>query len=751
MVMSVFRRYLFAGTALALAGVAAPGWAQTADTAAPAAPAVNDDQVAEIVVTATKRAESAQKVPISMSVVSGEQLEAFRATDVRSVMNAVPNLFVQQTAGNDVIYIRGFGSPPSNFSFDSAVSLYMDGVYAGRVRQAPMPFFDVGRVEVLRGPQGALFGKNTAAGAISIVSAGPTDSFQAGATALYDFKIEGYDANAYISGPITENLGFRVAGRIQNQDGYIRNEFNGKKEPENKNWMVRTTLKWEPSEKFDSTLKFEYVRMNRTGGQNVSGPLTTRPKADLTRYSVDSPLGREGYRNRSWILSNTANFYLGDYTLTSVTGYSRYKGTVINDFDQAVPTGGVTANSVYNSYPEDFDQFSQEIRLLSPTGRTIDFIVGAYYDDSTYHLDQFGGFNIASLNYFGLLNTFFDQEANSKSVFGQATWNVSPRLRVIGSLRYTSTHKEATFGGRLVYGPFALRPVNTTAAGSFTENLTDPSGTVQFDVTQDIMAYAAFGRGSKSGGFVSNTYGTTNADFRYRPERSRNYEIGLKFAALDRKIVGNVALYNTRFKNLQVSVYNPTTSSYLTGNAASATSKGVEGQLTVRPVRGLDITATGAYQDIKYNEYPGAACLASQTLAQCNPASPASIAANNLAGYRPSYTSKWTGSLQAHHRLLIGDYKIDTTGVASGRSSFFNSDDQSPIYGVQEGYVKYDLRVAFAPQDDKWHIAFVGKNLTNELTTGSVFRLPAPITAAPRSILYVEPSRSLAIEAGFKF
>jgi iron complex outermembrane recepter protein len=200
------------------------------------------------------------------------------------------------------------------------------------------------------------------------------------------------------------------------------------------------------------------------------------------------------------------------------------------------------------------------------------------------------------------------------------------------------------------------------------------------------------------------------------------------------------------------------------GNAASATSKGIEGSLTIRPLRNFDITATGAYQDIKYDDYPHAACLVSQPQSVCDPAIaggpppgqtvdpiPNSIYNNNLAGYTPPYTSKWTGSIQAHVRFDLGSLKLDTTGVAAGRSGYFDSDDQSPLYGYQPGYVKYDMRVQLSSQNDSWHIAFVGKNLSNKLTTGSAFLLPYPITGVTHAITYVEPGRTLALEAGVKF
>lgn len=367
-------------------------------------------------------------------------------------------------------------------------------------------------------------------------------------------------------------------------------------------------------------------------------------------------------------------------------------------------------------------------------------------------LTQLGGFNIpAPLNYFGLLQTNFRQTSRTLSVFGQGTLNLGETLRVIGSLRYTNTRKDGTFDGELVYGPFPLRPL-TSASGSIDEGLLDPSVTVQYDFSDNVMAYATFAKGSKSGGFVSNTYGTTDATFIFDPERSRNIEVGIKSTLADGRLILNAAVYDLEFSDLQVSVYNPTISTFQTGNAASARSRGIEGQLIWNPAPSFTLNASASWQDAKYLDFPGAACLATQPLTECNPANPASIAANNIAGAPLTLASDFTGSIQGTARVpLSTDLRLDTTVVLAGRTKFFNSDNQSPLFGLQKGYAKIDMRMQVTPSNDRWHVALVGKNLTNELTTGSSFNLPSPITPVARAILYVEPARNISIEAGFRF
>jgi len=743
-----------AGT-LAATLLAAPAAAQTAPAAEAAQTPPADSASGDIVVTAQKREQRLQDVPISMEVVTGQKVADFAAADFKAVQNFVPNMFVQQTNGNDTIYIRGFGSPPQNFSFDQAVSVYMDGVYAGKMRQALNPFFDVARVEVMRGPQGALYGKNTPAGAISVVSAGPTKTFEGGITGSYNFDLQGYDLTGYVSGPVSDTLSLRVATRLQNQEGYIHNLGTGKDDPRNKLQLFRISALWEPTDNFSLSGKVEMSNYEREGGLGVSSPTTTAQQPKLVRYTTNSPLGQEGYTNRSVLGSVTANLKVGTHTLTSITGYSWFNGSVTNYFDQQVPvTGQVVENSVANKYPENFHQFSQELRLLSPTGGTLEYVVGAYYDRSTYNVDPYLYYNLLAFNLQSLNQTYFHQDARTLSAFGQATLRPAAGLRIIGSLRYTNTHKQAQFSGALLGGKI-FRPL-TSASGAISEGLTDPSVTVQYDVSRNFMVYAVYGRGSKSGGFVSNTLGTTNATFTYKPERSRNWEAGIKSTLWNGLATLNVSIYDTKFTDLQTSGYDATTSTYITKNAAAASSKGIEGSLRIAPNKYFDITASAAYQDIKYDNYPAAPCLATQPVSVCDttikdPSKPNSFLNNNLAGHRLPYTSKFTGNVSFHGRIDVADYKLDTTAIVGGRTGFFDSDDQSPLYGYQKGYAKLDLRIQFAPQDERWHIAFVGKNLTNNLTTGSAFRLPFPITTATRAIIFVEPPRNLAIEAGVKF
>src|SRR3569833_3841994 len=224
-----------ANSAMALALLYVPSaYAQAAAPADQEASHAVDQPVAlgDIIVTAQKRAQRLQDVPVSITAITGRQVEAMQITDLRSIQSYVPNLAVLNSGVNPVVYIRSFGSGPNNVAFDQEVSVYSDGIYGGRGAQFSAPFFDLERMEVLRGPQGALFGRNTAAGAISLISAKPTRSFEGYVTGGYNVSRQGFEGSAVVSGPLSETLAGRLAAKVTHEDGYIRNLFDNQKDPQ---------------------------------------------------------------------------------------------------------------------------------------------------------------------------------------------------------------------------------------------------------------------------------------------------------------------------------------------------------------------------------------------------------------------------------------------------------------------------------------------------------------------------------------
>jgi iron complex outermembrane receptor protein len=726
----------------------------------------NSGTIETVTVTAEKRTENVQKVPVSIQVLSGHTIEQFHQTDLHSVMNQIPNLFVLQSGVDDVVSIRGFGSGPNNIAFDQEVSIYNDGIYGGRSAQFMEPMFDIDHMEVLRGPQGALFGKNTAAGAINIVTADPTPNFEAMATASYDFDMSGPQVYGYVAGPIADDLGARLAVKFVDQNGFIKNVATGKEDPHTKMGLGRLTLKWEPTADFDMTGKLEIGDERITGGINVSVPLNQLVNPPSTRYAVNPYIDGLPEENEvgSTNGSITANYRFDGLTLTSVSGYSSFHTSRLSAYDQTIPNSGgaITSPAFANGFPENFRQWSEELRLLSPTGQPLEWIVGAYYDGADYKLHQFRDYN-GLFGFTGGDESNFYQHSETVSVFGQATYHVTDDFRLVGSARYSNTTKNARFDEGIVSDiaspiPGGVCPVSglggcaaayTPASGEVSEGSFDPSLSAQFDVRPDIMLYATWARGSKSGGFVSNTYNQTDAHFAFKPERSTNYEVGMKSELWNDHVQFNVSLFDMTFKNLQESAFDPITQTFITRNAAAATSRGMETSLTWVPIDSLDLTANAAYLDAKYDNFPGAACLATDPIAVCNPASPASVAAHNIAGLPLLYASKWTGNFQVHHNMPIGhDLQIDATFIAALRTSYFDADNYDPFYGIQPSYWKFDARVQLSDIGSNWDVAFVGKNLTNKLTVGDALDFPLGVS---RGMQWVDEGRSLSIEATYHF
>jgi iron complex outermembrane receptor protein len=691
-------------------------------------------------VTAQKREQRLQDVPISIEVLQGDALADFGASDLRDVTTLVPNFYFQPSPGNDALYIRGFGSAGANFGFDQSVSLYQDGVYAGRARQFMGPFFDVERVEVLRGPQGALLGKNTAAGAVSIVTANPTNTFEGSARALYNFTREGFDVSGHVSGPIGDDFGVRLAVKHTAMGGYVHNVTTGKDEPDLNNTLGRLTLRYEPSNTFDVTAKLEYGRFRTEGDSGRSSALAAPlPDTKTDRNIFGFPtLDKQTAFNGGL----TANIGVGTHVLTSVTGYSdltAYRG--VNAANEA--------NAIFhNQYFEDFSQFSQELRLASPTGQLIEYIAGVYYDRADLSLLSPTYYDIAALGVAGRLDVDFRQRTETWSGFASATINVSPDFRISGSARYTHINKLGSFDERLVSGtthPAVGGPRSFSKA--LKENYFDPSATLQYDVTDDVMLFATFARGSKGAGYAAAIRTTTPATFTVLGERSTNYEAGIRSTWFDRVLTVNLTAYNTEFKDLQVSAYSAAIANTIISNAARARSRGVEGTIIIAPSRAFQLSSSFAYTDAKYLEYPGAPCTALQPTPPCTPAT------NNQDGYDLLSTPRWSGNVRADYSTPLGDaLKLSASGVMTFRSRYYVATDYSAVYGIQKGWAKFDARIQLSADDEKWSLALIGTNLTDRQTVPFAYAFPAIFSSTGTHLVrFVDEPRTVSVEASLRF
>ncbi|MCC7489184.1 MAG: TonB-dependent receptor [Gammaproteobacteria bacterium] len=500
----------------------------------------------EIIVTTTKREETLQDVPISVGVVTGKAVEEFGMQGFEEVQNHVPNLVIQETLGSYQIRIRGLGSGASQLSFVSAVGTFVDGVYCGRPRCFQNPLFDIERIEVVRGPQGALFGKNTIAGAVSTISKGPTDDLYAEVSTGVELAEGGYNLSGIVSGPISDTLGFRVAAKHENLDGYIKNTSTGKDENAVDANLVRGILDWNPTENLKVRLKAEVAdrdydgyttQLLALGGYGTALPFSMPEAFDhKTSTNVIYP---DGQFDRT----DSANYALqvdwqlgGGYTLTSITGAIGF------DFKRRTTAVGYKQLFVDTQITEDYEQYSQELRFLSPTGGFFDYVVGLYYSEDDSRISQLSPFvapafvpdppgsgtpNDPNTKTYTGSDRAYHGEGDTLSAYASGTFHFfDDRLRTILGIRVgedTLDGNSTNTNGRYdratntwiwlpdyTYLPIGALNKEFDISSSRDERYTLPSVTLQYDMTDEVMLYASYAKGFKGGGFIANDATTGN-------------------------------------------------------------------------------------------------------------------------------------------------------------------------------------------------------------------------------------------------
>ena len=462
-----------------------------------ATPLAHSQQLEEVIVTAQKRAESLQDVPISVSAIQGEKLQSAGIPNMQALSNYVPNLYVAAASVNTNIYLRGVGSG-NNQGFEQSVGMYIDGIYMGRGRQYRSGFLDLERVEVLRGPQGTLFGKNTVAGAVNIISASPDpgEDFSGEIAASYESH-DGQLLEGFVQGSLTDTFAARLAFKSRMTDGYMDNEFLNRSEGEIDETAFRITTVWQPTEQLDVNFKYSNTEYERIGS-----PSTTKRYLDPASRDELFP-NRSAFATIAYLLTDSFfpdfaeigqrefvsfkdngvgsgslgigknpdgsdedfdNFALNiDYelpggTLTSTTGWSEYQ------YIDGVDVDWLPLQFIHRDDNQEFEQFSQEFRFASPGGEFFDYVAGVYYEESTLKFDRrvtldanMNGLVPALLgvnSLFALVsggaysaeqigrNHLYEQDADSFAVFGQGTFNLSDSVRLTVGLRYTEENKE---------------------------------------------------------------------------------------------------------------------------------------------------------------------------------------------------------------------------------------------------------------------------------------------------------------------
>jgi iron complex outermembrane receptor protein len=754
--------------AVLAAVIATPAFAQapeavTAAVATTAAATAGEaaTDVGEVVVTARRRAEAVQDTPLAISVVTSDAIAKTGAFNVGRLTQIAPSIqFYSSNQRNSAVNIRGIGAPfgLTNDGIEQGVGLYIDDVYYSRAAASTFDFLDVARVEVLRGPQGTLYGKNTTAGAINITTNAPTFDFEAtGEVTIgnYDFK----QAKAAISGPITDKLAARLAISSTDRRGLIYDVTSRRYINELDNLGFRGQLLYQPSDKLDVTLAGDYSNQDPVGQAQiyVRTGATQRPLnrqfaalAAAQNYAPPStdPFDRITDVDASLRGGNTLGgasarirWKVGPGTLTSVSAWRFWDWRPENDRDF---TGlSVVAKS---QNPSQQDQFTQELRYAVTADR-FDFVTGAfvYYQRIDTQGTEAQGINAsrwtitpsnalsnnpAVLNGLTALNTQYLKNT-SAAVFGQVSWKVTDALTVQPGVRLNYDKKSGYYERKVfdgqglpvlfgqtdaarvqqlgVYAPQLVKP--TFSDWNFSYDLT-----VSYKFARDLLGYATYAKTFKSGGINQNgvpvdaSNNPILAAGTVRPESVRHLEAGLKTQFWERRATLNLAVFRTSIGDYQANVTNGqfgVLRGYL-ANAEKVRTQGVEVDLSVRPSERLSAYVNGAYNDAKYVKFVDAPCppelsggsaiAAGQTPSA--PGTPGGVSPANcdISGQRLPGVSKLSFSAGAEANApatLLGKQGEVYLGFDGTYRSSFSSNPSPSAYTWVKGYAVANVRLGF--------------------------------------------------------
>ncbi|MEH3159483.1 MAG: TonB-dependent receptor [Sphingomonas taxi] len=699
----------------------------------PAAPA--DD----IVVTARRREERAQDVPIALSVVGAEQLGLRGDYRLDQVQQLVPSLQVFSfNPRNTNINIRGLGSNVAltNDGLENGVGVYIDNVYYGRVGQSQFDLVDLDRVEVLRGPQGTLFGKNTTAGAINITSRLPQFDWHADGQldiGNYDYR----QLRGSLTGPLVDGLAaFRLSAAYTTRDGFLYDTTTRRRVHDYDNITVRGQLLLTPAADLTVRIIGDWGQQDQSCCINL--PVSTFAAYDngtpiantflqrLARFPGYAPLPIAPFARTTdanspfqanmdtWGISGQIDYDLGGAAVTAITAARQWNWFPRNDSDLTALSIN-TQNHILNFQR----QFSQELRLASTGTRSVDWLLGVYYFRQVvrgYSRAEFGpdaalalypsdNQTVAGIATNGLLSAGqSDPHTQSGAVFGQATWHITPALSLTGGLRYTHEEKWGSYANQRLFaqpttGLTAAQIARVTAIRNalapiqaFSVDTDDDSvsglATIGWKPSADTLVYATYSRGAKSQGLNLTTL-PAGVDPVVRPEKVDSYELGLKSQFWGQRVTLNLAAYQTNVRDYQTTIVQQVigTNTYINyiANIPKVRSRGLEGDLAVRPADWLSLTGSVAYTDASYRDYPNGPT----PVEALNPtaANPAGSPVRDFTGERLAGVPKWAASLGADvtRSLGTGEAEAYVHGDWSYRSSYYTVASNSR-YGLVPGY-----------------------------------------------------------------
>ncbi|WP_432381226.1 TonB-dependent receptor [Duganella sp. P38] len=679
-------------------------------------PIANRDEsasVPSVTVNATRRNASLQSVPVAVSVLDGDALNNANRTSIDTIVQEVPSVTFRQQGGNkdSTIFVRGIGTISTSPGVEPTVSTVVDGVVYARPGQATLDLLDIEHIEILRGPQGTLFGKNASSGVLNVIGRKSTQE----STGFVDASwYEGNEkrVRAGVSGAINPGVvAASVTALYADYDGNVKNVHAGGDLNGYDRKGVRGRVDITPNKDLDIALIADYLRSN-------SSPTFTAYKSTAAAFNAGiAPVvaGTENrqvnadipsdIRDKNKGLSAQVDYRFNGYTLTSITAVRDWDNT---QYTSTSAIGNAAeASRITAAFPAtrdigtvEFSQASQELRLASPKGDFADYVVGAYYlhgkDRETYQRIVNNGTAVNS----GRAD--YGVKSDSYSLFGESTLNFSPVWRAIAGARWTKDELSYDHA-RTSTQAVAFAGVQPAVRNSGSTNEDGYSGRVglQYDISRDVNTYATYSRGYKGPAYNVFFNMLSRDTLALKPETSDSFELGLKASAFDRKLTANLAVFSTKYDNYQANFYDTVAGAVVTRliNAGDVSTKGVELDINARPTRALTLTASLAYTDATIDSF------------NCPPAAAASC---NLNGKPLPFSPKWKSFTRANYALplengLIVDLSADYSWQAKTQYDLFQSPD-----AIQGAYGVVNAGIALSSPVGGWRVALVGKNLANK-------------------------------------
>jgi iron complex outermembrane receptor protein len=727
--------------ALAVAGTLAASAAGAQESTA------GTENLGEIVVTAQKREQRLQEVPIAISVVSGAALESRGGFNIESMPALVPSLTLRKTnvSLNQALFLRGIGTVSFALAAQPSVAYVLDGVVLAGAGEAFGDLYDVERIEVLRGPQGTLFGRNSSAGAINVVTKRPGREF-GGYVDVGLYEDQETKVKAAIDTPVSDVLRGRTTVFYGNFPGYIDNISTtpaGGKANGYYRKGVRTVWEFEPSDAIGVKFAADYRRSDDPCCAEVIGTLPSGTNAIAVTNALagtDLGAGNEGrkvktdteMRSRERAYGASLQLDIGlpaEHTLTSITAWRKWDVTEVREgdfLDIGAAYRGLTGTADYG--PQKMKTLSQELRVASPTNQTVDYVAGLYYAKTD--AERFFQRNVTQCSSLAVLPpadatglqpcapanwvvatgaATFGSTLKSIAAFGDGTWHATDSFRLIAGLRWTQDDISYFHSGRTVNIPAgsAANPpgINTTfqpLSGSDKSSQVSGRAGLQFDLTRDFMAYATYARGYKGPAYNVFYNQTTSQSNVLEAETANSYEIGFKSTLGGGNTILNAAVFKADYSNFQANNFFFIGTTLVTNltNAGDVSTQGVELEFTSKPNDSLTLSGGVSYTQAQVEKF--------NTPAGQNPTA--------VKGDPLPFAPKWKGSLGAEWRLQFATFDVIPAISGAYQAEQYSDIGRRAALANRkiDAYGTIDASLGFVTKDDVFRLTIVGKNLTDQ-------------------------------------